>query len=73
MEHDSAVWSLDVLPEGNLAVSGAVDGTSLSIAGAQAPFIFHLHNLHGEFITTSIYSVESLFNLTLQGQFLLGT
>lgn len=26
MEHDSAVWSLDVQPEGNLAVSGAEDG-----------------------------------------------
>lgn len=26
LEHDSAIWSLDVEPEGNLAVSGAEDG-----------------------------------------------
>lgn len=30
-EHDSAVWSLDVQPEGNLAVSGSEDGMMLSI------------------------------------------
>lgn len=30
-EHDNAVWSLDVQPEGNLAVSGAEDGITLSL------------------------------------------
>jgi hypothetical protein len=31
VEHDSAVWSLDVQPEGNLAVSGAEDGMTSSV------------------------------------------
>lgn len=31
MEHDSAVWSLDVQPEGNLAVSGAEDGMTSTV------------------------------------------
>ncbi|XP_024362547.1 uncharacterized protein [Physcomitrium patens] len=30
LEHDSAVWSLDVQPEGNFAISGAEDGTILA-------------------------------------------
>jgi len=30
LEHDSAIWSLDVEPEGNLAVSGAEDGTIIA-------------------------------------------
>ena len=31
MEHDSAVWALDVQSEGNLAVSGAEDGMMSSV------------------------------------------
>lgn len=39
LEHDSAVWSLDVQPEGNFAISGAEDGMT---SPATVIFIFAL-------------------------------